>query len=267
MTDQDGRQRVGRGPAAVTMERVADGVWLMRGGALPPFVERIMNVYFVEDDGGVTVFDAGVRNMARHIAAVGRAMGGVKRIVLGHAHPDHRGAAARLDAPIWCHEAEVEYAEADNGQPYTDFSKLPVFSRAGPVRTAMRVFHHHLWDAGAVRVEKTLSEGDSVAGFEVVHVPGHAPGQIALWRERDGLALSTDCFYLLDSTTGEHTEPRVPHHAFNHDTVKARASIRKLAQLDPATCCPGHLGPLTDEARTRLERAAAGNGSPPSTTA
>ena len=59
----------------------------------------------------------------------------------------------------------------------------------------------------------------------------------------------------------------MPHHAFNHDTVKARASIRKLAQLDPATCCPGHLGPLTDEARTRLERAAAGNGSPPSATA
>ena len=74
MTDQDGRQRVGQGPAAVTMERVADGVWLMRGGALPPFVERIMNVYFVEDDGGVTVFDAGVRSMARHIAAVGRTM-------------------------------------------------------------------------------------------------------------------------------------------------------------------------------------------------
>lgn len=255
------KQRVGRGPAAVTMEPVADGVWLMRGGALPPLIERIMNVYFLEDEGGVTVFDAGVRSMARHIASVGRAMGGIRRIVLGHAHPDHRGAAARLDAPVWCHEAEAEYAEADNGQPYTDFSQLPVFNRAGPVRMSMRFFLHHLWDGGPVRIAQTLAEGDSVAGYEVVHLPGHAPGQIALWRERDRLALSTDCFYLLDSTTGEPTEPRVPHHAFNHDTVKARASIRKLASLDPASCCPGHLGPLSVEVRARLEQAVTQNGS------
>ena len=238
------------------MERVADGVWVMRGGYPPPLIDRIMNVYFLEEDGGVTVFDAGIRTMAEHIEAVGRKMGGIRRIVLGHAHPDHRGAAALVEAPIWCHEAEVEYAEAPDGQSYKDLSKLPAFTKAGPVRAAMRLLMGGVWDAGPVRIERTVAEGDSVAGFEVVHLPGHAPGQIALWRERDRLALSTDCFYLLDVTTGEPSEPVVAHDAYNLDTDEARASIRKLAALDPAVCCPGHLGPLAEDAAARIARAA-----------
>jgi len=108
---------------------------------LPPVVERIMNVYFVEGEDGVTVFDAGVRSMARQIQSVGRAMGGIARIVLGHAHPDHRGAAARVDAPVWCHEAEVEYAEADDGQPYTDFRALPVLAETGCLGPHSTVVH------------------------------------------------------------------------------------------------------------------------------
>jgi hydroxyacylglutathione hydrolase len=251
-----GQQLVGRGPSAVTMERVADGVWLMRGGSPPPLVDRIMNVYFLEERDGVTVFDAGIRSMAAAIAHVGRKMGGIKRIVLGHAHPDHRGAAAWVDAPVWCHEAEVQYAEADDGQPYTDFSKLPLFTSAGPLRLAMRLFMHRVWDAGPVRVDRTLAEGDEVAGFEAIHLPGHAPGQIALWRARDRLALSTDCVYMLDVLTGEPSEPRLPHDAYNLDTQLARASARKLAALDPAVCWPGHVGPATGDVAGQLRRAA-----------
>jgi hydroxyacylglutathione hydrolase len=158
---------------------------------------------------------------------------------------------------VWGHEAEVEYAEAEHAQPYTEFQKLPVFTKAGPVRLAMRFFLHQLWDGGPVKVEKALKEGDSVAGFEVVHVPGHAPGQIALWRASDRLALSTDVFYLLDVTTGEPSPPRVPHDAYNHDTNAARDSLRKLAALDPAVCWPGHLGPAKDDVKAQLEHGAA----------
>jgi hydroxyacylglutathione hydrolase len=254
----EGQQLVGRGPSAVTMERVADGVWLMRGGFPPPLVHPIMNVYFLEERDGVTVFDAGIRSMAGAIAHVGRKMGGIKRIVLGHAHPDHRGAAAWVDAPVWCHEAEVPYAEADDGQPYTDFSKLPLFTSAGPLRLAMRLFMHQLWDAGRVRVERALAEGDEVAGFEAIHLPGHAPGQIALWRARDRLALTTDCFYMLDALTGKPCEPSLPHDAYNLDTELARSSVRKLAELDPAVCWPGHVGPASGDVAAQLVRAADG---------
>ena len=254
---EPGQQLVGRGPTAVTMERVAADVWLMRGGAMPPLAHRIMNVYFIEEADGVTVFDAGVRAMARHIESVSRVMGGIKRIVLGHAHPDHRGAAARIDAPVWCHEDEVEYAQADDGQPYTDFSALPLFAEGNPTRGGIWLAHHYIWDAGPVRIAQTVREGDSIAGFEVVHLPGHAPGLIALWRESDRLALTTDCFYMLNAHTGKSRDPAVPYDAFNLDTPAAHRSVAKLAALDPAVCGPGHLGPLTEDVRAKLELAAA----------
>src|SRR6202000_947968 len=44
------------------------------------------------------------------------------------------------------------------------------------------------WHGGAVKVAGTVAEGDEVAGFRVLHFPGHAPGLIGLWRESDRLA-------------------------------------------------------------------------------
>jgi glyoxylase-like metal-dependent hydrolase (beta-lactamase superfamily II) len=236
----------------VTMERAADRVWVMRGG----FPDRTMNVYFIEEDGGgVTVFDAGIQQMTRHVADVGRIMGGIKRIVLGHAHFDHRGAAPGSGAPVWCHEDERQYAEADDAHPYADFSKLPVWSKLGPLRVVYPILFR-VWDGGPVRIERTVKEGDPVAGFEVLHFPGHAPGQIGLWRERDRLVLASDTFYTLDPTTGEFGHPRVAHDAFNQDTEQARASIRKLAALEPALAWAGHANPLTGDVRAQLETAA-----------
>jgi glyoxylase-like metal-dependent hydrolase (beta-lactamase superfamily II) len=113
-----------------------------------------------------------------------------------------------------------------------------------------------MWDGGAVEIAGTVDEGDDVSGFRVVHIPGHAPGLIALFRESDRLALTSDCFYMVDPETSRKVPPRTPHPAFNQDIAQARESIRKLAALEPAACWPGHLGPLTDDVRTALERAA-----------
>ena len=63
-------------------EKVADGVWLVRGG----FPLKTMNVYLIEEEGGgVCLFDAGIEDMAGGLRAVGAAMGGITRVVLGHA--------------------------------------------------------------------------------------------------------------------------------------------------------------------------------------
>jgi glyoxylase-like metal-dependent hydrolase (beta-lactamase superfamily II) len=112
------------------------------------------------------------------------------------------------------------------------------------------------WDGGPVAVAGTVDEGDDVAGFEVVHLPGHAPGQFALWREADRLALSTDVFYTLDRW-GRDSEAHVPFGTYNFDTEQARESIRKLAALEPAACWPGHANAVAGtDVRARLEQAA-----------
>jgi hydroxyacylglutathione hydrolase len=248
-----GRRKVGRGRHAVTVEPAADGVWLVRGG----FPKKVMNVYLIEADDGLTAFDAGISDMVEGISAAASEVGGeIKRVVLGHAHEDHRGAAPGLGAPVLCHTDDVRYAESEL-EPMTDYFDLSKLDRR-----VVRFLMSRLlpaWDGGPVKVADALSEGDEVAGFRVVHVPGHAPGLIALWRESDRLALVSDTFYTLDpeSYVSRFGPPRVPHPAFNLDTEQARESIRKLAALEPASAWPGHADPLVGDVRAQLEHAAA----------
>jgi glyoxylase-like metal-dependent hydrolase (beta-lactamase superfamily II) len=240
-----------RSIAAPHLEPVAPHVWVMRGGFPPP---RTMNVYLIEDDGGVTLFDAGIEAMTDWIAEAARRLGGLKRIVLGHSHEDHRGAAPGLDAPVLCHPDEVGFAESPGPTSYFDVGKLEkrLFRALYP-----RLLHD--WDGGPVRVADTVSEGDEIAGFEVKHLPGHAPGLIGLWRESDRLALVSDALYTLDIQTlpPRFGGPRVAHAAFTQDVDAARDSIRKLAALEPATVWAGHADPVTGDCRAQLERAAA----------
>jgi glyoxylase-like metal-dependent hydrolase (beta-lactamase superfamily II)/predicted ester cyclase len=228
------------------LEHVAEGVWLIRGG----FPSKTMNVYLVRDGDGVLAFDAGIKSMTNGIAQAAASLGGLTRVVLGHGHGDHRGAAPGLGVPVFCHEANRADTEGDGGEHYMHIEQLPFHARLLMPRLLK------WWDGGPVKITGTLAEGDDVAGFEVVHIPGHAPGQIALWREGDRLALSTDCFYTLDPMSGRKGHPRLPMGAFNQDTEVARASVRKLAALEPAAAWPGHAEPLTGDVRAQLERAA-----------
>jgi glyoxylase-like metal-dependent hydrolase (beta-lactamase superfamily II)/predicted ester cyclase len=238
--------RIGTRIAGDAPEQIAEGVWIVRGG----FPMRTMNVYLVRDGDGVLVFDGGIRAMTKAVAAGGARLGGTTGWVLGQEHPDHRGIAPSLGVPVHCHPDGKADAEGDGGEHYFDWSKL-----RQPTRTVMPMMLR-LWDGGPVPIAGTVSEGDDVAGFEVVHLPGHAPGQIGLWRESDRLALVSDCFYTLDINSGRKGPPRLPASAFNQDTEQARASIRKLAALEPAAAWPGHADPLTGDVRSQLEHAA-----------
>lgn len=227
---------------------VAEGVWLVQGG----FPSKVMNVYLVRDGDGVVCFDAGIKAMRNQIGPVAASLGGITRIVLGHGHGDHRGAATSLAAPVFCHPDEVADAEGDGGAHYFDFSLL----ERGFARFGMPLLLKS-WDGGPVEVAGTVAEGAEVAGFEVIHLPGHAPGMIGLWRESDRLALVSDTIYTLDPQTGKKGAPRIPHRAFNKDTEQARASVRKLAALEPRAVWPGHADPLIgSDLRSQLERVA-----------
>ena len=235
----------------MALDRVADGVWLLRGD-----LRGAMNIYFIEDGDGVVQFDAGTRSMRRKASEAARELGGLKRIVLGHAHADHRGTAPYLGAPVFCHPDEVTDAEGDKAvTPYFNLSLLPV----APVRWIYPLLLRR-WDGGAVKVNGTVTEGDEVAGFKVLHFPGHAPGLIGLWRESDRVALVSDVVYLVDSARLRplpHGEASVPHPAFAWNHQEAKRSVRRLAELEPLVVGAGHEMPLRgDDLRPVLEAAA-----------
>jgi len=202
-----------------------------------------MNVYLVRDEGsgGVVVFDAGEKGMAGAIVAAAADLGGISRVVLGHGDTDHRGAAPALRAvtDVYCHPDAVEQAQGSGGRDYWQTDKLP-----WDVRLLHGFMHRFVWDGGPVQIDGKVSGGERVADFEVIDLPGHAPGLIGLWRAADGVALVSDCFYMTDMH-GRPQPPAVPLDAYNLDTGRARESIRELAKLQPRIVCPGHLGPLT----------------------
>jgi hydroxyacylglutathione hydrolase len=91
-------------------------------------------------------------------------------------------------------------------------------------------------------VERHLHEGDEVAGFTVIDVPGHSAGHIALWREPDRVLIAGDVLNsmnLITAIPGLHEPPAI----FTPDPVRNRESIKRIAALEPRVACFGH-GPV-----------------------
>jgi hydroxyacylglutathione hydrolase len=238
-------QSLGAGEA----ELVATGVWVVQGQP------GRCNVFLIEnpgEEGGVTLYDAGARTMTRAVASAGAKLGGITRVVLGHGHTDHRGTAPALGVPVLCHPDEVQDAEGSGGWRYwpADLAGLPPASKQ-----VQKLLHRFAWDGGPVQIAGTVSEGDEIAGFRVIDLPGHSPGLIGLWRESDRLALVSDLIYTIDMF-GRDSPPHVPVPTYNYDIEQARASIRKLAEMEPAVVWSGHAKPVTGDVRGQLLEAA-----------
>jgi glyoxylase-like metal-dependent hydrolase (beta-lactamase superfamily II) len=100
-----------------------------------------------------------------------------------------------------------------------------------------------------VAVARELREGDEIGpGFTVLDTPGHSPGHIALWRERDRALICGDVFLNMNVYTtapGLHEPPR----AFTVDPARNRESARRLGELEPELVLFGHGQPLRDPAK------------------
>jgi hydroxyacylglutathione hydrolase len=172
---------------------------------------------------GDVLVDAGTRHSAKRILRLlcGRR---IAAVALTHVHPDHQGGSHQicetLGVPLCCGHGDADAME--DGQP-----NLP---KRGPIQSALE--HGPL---GAPHpVTRCLHEGDEVGGFTVVETPGHSPGHISFWRERDGALVIGEAI--------NNEKLRVAQPAgFSTDSYGAnRASLRKLGALRPALVCPTH---------------------------
>jgi glyoxylase-like metal-dependent hydrolase (beta-lactamase superfamily II) len=196
---------------------------------LSGFPPNGINVYLMGD----VLVDAGTRHSGRRIF---RQLDGhrVSTHVLTHAHPDHQGASRevcrRLGVELWCGERDADAMESGKlGQKDHRINKLITWAWAGPPHP----------------VARRLQEGDEVAGFQVLDVPGHSPGHVAYWRESDRTLVAGDVLNnmnIMTGITGLH-EPRVE---FTTDPARNRESARRLAALEPALVVFGHGPPLRD---------------------
>jgi glyoxylase-like metal-dependent hydrolase (beta-lactamase superfamily II) len=211
------------------MRKLAPDVFLL--GGLPPYA---INVYLVGD----VLVDAATRRAGRRILRELRGRS-VSAHALTHAHPDHQGASHEicetLQVPLWCGERDA---------PAMEDGRIRDRQPPHPLNTVIDRF----WTGPAHPVARRLREGDDVAAFRVLDTPGHSAGHIALWREADRTLICGDVFTNIDTVTGLPGlhEPKA---FFTPDPVRNRASMRRLAELEPALVCFGHGRPLRDPAK------------------
>jgi glyoxylase-like metal-dependent hydrolase (beta-lactamase superfamily II) len=105
--------------------------------------------------------------------------------------------------------------------------------------------YDRIWTGPPRKVDRVLAEGDEVAGFRVVHAPGHAPGEVIYFRDSDRVAICGDVVRNMSFLTGL-PGIRQPPDEMTYDPVENRRSIRKLAALDPSLVLPGHGPAIAD---------------------
>ena len=200
--------------------KVAEGVHRIDG-------VRISNAYLVSGDDGLVLVDTGIPGNAKRILAfierLGHRPDELRAIVLTHWHIDHVGSAAELrrltGAPIAIHELDAPV--------------LAGRERPAKGRRAMAVITW-LFRLRPATADLLLRDGDHVGGLEVVHVPGHTAGSIAL-RRADGVVFSGDA--LLGD---RHGGMRPPDPGLSLDPVQARVSAEKIKALGFTLLLPGH---------------------------
>ncbi len=214
------------------MRRLAEDLFQLHG--LPP---NAINVYLLDD----VLIDAGTRWAQRRILRQLRGRP-VSAHALTHAHPDHQGASHAvcevLGIPLWCGEPEKLAVQA--GRMSGDPSRGASGRLLGLATRLARGEAHP--------VARTLGEGDELAGFSVLQTPGHTPGHISLWRERDRVLVVGDVLFNVNPTTGIPGLHEPPARLTN-DPARNRESARRLAALRPALACFGHGPPLRDPDR------------------
>src|SRR5688500_14149021 len=162
------------------MNQVADSVW-----QIPVTPRNGVNTYLLGD----VLVDAGYGSSGKKVV---KALSGrtVAAHAITHAHPDHIGGSAHvceaLGIPFWSPAGDA--AAARRGE------SVPAESRIKPLLAPGRSF-------APLDVARELNEGDDVAGFTVLDVPGHSPGHVAFWRESDRVLVAGDVWFNLSLLT------------------------------------------------------------------
>src|SRR4051794_25415137 len=174
--------------------------------------DAFTNWYLLEDDGGVTIVDAGVPrswdSLMTALSKLGRPVSDVRALVLTHAHFDHVGFAERarreLQIPVYVHENDVPLTQHpwryDHERPRALYLATQV--KALPI-VANFLRERAFWPRPIGSVVR-FGDGETlpVPGKPVVvATPGHTLGHCALFLAERDVVLAGDAVVMLDPYT------------------------------------------------------------------
>jgi glyoxylase-like metal-dependent hydrolase (beta-lactamase superfamily II) len=258
-------------------EVVAPGIMRLSTSMGP----RRLACYLLDDGEACTIFDAGLPGTIVEWIDTGACVKPVTRLVISHADADHVGDAAGLRArfpmiEIQCHPLDRKwiedhdllvaerYGEARARFGFGGADEEPHSPNPSPKERGLnfsavtRSLEASVEDAlramcGAnVTVNGLLDDGDQLVigarRWEVLHVPGHTRGHIALWDALGGVLLLGDAVlgFAIPSTDDRPSMP--PTHRYIAEYL---ATIDRLMRMPVRLALSAHW-PALDGAAFRV---------------
>lgn len=214
---------------------------------IPTAGKNLINSFaLVQDDGSVTLVDAGLKKAPARIvaglAAIGKHPRDVTRIVLTHVHPDHAGGAAELSrqtgAPVLVHGDDHGWARAGRISGANDRSTLMgrLFARGGDAKIE------------AFEPGPALTDGEVLpvlGGLRVVHTPGHSPGHVSLLVESTRTLITGDALFNFPWMRRAKISPAF----LCSDFAMTKRTAHRLGELEYDVAAFTHGPEITDRAR------------------
>jgi glyoxylase-like metal-dependent hydrolase (beta-lactamase superfamily II) len=169
----------------------------------------------------------------------------VERVVVTHMHPDHVGAAGLFSAPVTQGRLDYEQCERVWGSDDWPVRIRDWFVLHGmPPELADRDLASDESVRSVIRFARDpelVDEGDSVDGWRVLELPGHADGHIGLLA--DGVLVAGDHLLpTISPAVGLYPEAR-PDPLGDY-----LASLERTIDLGARLALPGHGEPIADPA-------------------
>lgn len=243
----------------IPVTSILSGVGLNITEDLYHFTIQVVNVFFIGDpdkDNQWVLVDAGMPKSANAIIEEAEQRFGQnarpKAILLTHGHFDHVGAIVDLvkhwNVPVYAHEEEIPFLIGEQSYPNPDptvdrglVARMSPYFPKQPIQ--LDSFVHALPKNGTIPM---LPE------WKWIPTPGHSPGHISLFRERDRSLIAGDAFVTVKQESlfkvfVQEKEISGPPKYFTTNWKLARESVTKLAYLRPRVALCGHGVPMSGE--------------------